>query len=314
MENKTTIYHKPVLLRETISNLITDKNGIYVDCTLGGGGHTNEILKQLSQNGKVIAIDRDEDAIKFVKTEFVYWINKGQLIIVKSKFQNIVNVLNENNISKVNGVVADLGVSSFQIESSERGFSYLHQSELDMRMDKSQPINAKDIVNNYSQEKLVEIFFKYGEEPFSKRIARKIFETRSISKIEKVNDLISVIEKCYKGKHLIKCISRIFQAIRIEVNKELDELINLLEFSKNILLPKSRIAIISYHSLEDRIVKQFFVNNSKNYERSSHKLIPNKIIEPIFNLLTKKPIIPSEEEVKNNKRSRSAKLRIAEKN
>ena len=313
MEKHKTNYHEPVLLEECISNLISDKDGIYVDCTMGGAGHSVAILQQLSAKGKVIAIDRDDDAIKFVSTNFFEWINKGQLIIVKNNFKNISEVLASKNILKVNGVLADLGVSAFQIENQDRGFSYLLSGEIDMRMDKQDEISAKNILNSYSEESLSNIFYKYGEEPMSRRIAREVVISRNSKPINETADLVSLIKKLSSGMHVVKILSRIFQALRIEVNKELDALTKLLESLSEVLIPGGRVAIISYHSLEDRAVKQFFVSQSRTIEKSTHKAIPDKIVQPNFLMINKKPITASVEELTLNKKSRSAKLRVAEK-
>lgn len=310
---KNKNYHEPVLLEESVRNLVTDKNGIYVDCTLGGGGHTIAILQALSKKGKVISIDRDHDAIEFVSTNFKQWIESGQLKLVKNNFENIDLVLASENITKVDGIFADLGVSSFQIENFERGFSFSQPGELDMRMDKTQTLSAKEVLNLYSEKELSNILYNYGEEPLSRRIAKEIVNYRTEKKLTEINDLVRIIEKCGGGKYVVKILARVFQAIRIEVNKELSSLQKLLEKSISFLKPKGRAAFISYHSLEDRVVKKFFVEHSKTIEHSLHKALPDKILTPELKLINKKPIMPSEVEIKINRRARSAKLRIAEK-
>ncbi|QQK07505.1 16S rRNA (cytosine(1402)-N(4))-methyltransferase RsmH [Miniphocaeibacter halophilus] len=305
--------HISVLLNETIDGLKIKPNGIYIDCTLGGGGHSLEIAKRL-KNGRLICIDQDIEAIEAAKIKLSDFIEN--ITFVKSNFKYFCEILDELKIDKVDGILMDIGVSSYQIDKDERGFSYIHNSELDMRMDQSQELTAKYIVNNYSSKELTDIFYKYGEEKWSKRIADFIVEKRKDKEIRTTFDLVEIIDSAVpvdvrrrsKG-HYSK---RVFQALRIEVNNELGVLEEVLPKMIDYLNFGGRLCIITFHSLEDRIVKNIFkdLNTSCICPPEIPICVCNK--KKKIKIITRKPIVPSEEEIEQNPRSKSAKLRIVE--
>lgn len=303
--------HKSVLLDESIDGLNIKPDGIYVDATLGGGGHTYEILKRV-KTGKVIGIDQDDYAIARASEKLKEFEN---FIPVKSNFHNITEILNELNIEHIDGILFDLGVSSFQLDIPERGFSYNHDMPLDMRMDKSQTTTARHIVNGYDENELTRILRDYGEENWAARIAKFIVQERELEFIETTGQLVSIIKKAIpkqvrqEGSHPAK---RTFQAIRIEVNKELEILENTIKDAVERLNAGGRICVITFHSLEDRIVKNTFVDLNKDC------ICPPEFPKCMcdhrrkLKIITRKPIVPSEEELIENNRARSAKLRIGE--
>lgn len=305
--------HKPVLLDECIEGLNIKSNGIYFDGTLGGAGHSSEILKHI-KTGKLIATDKDKDAIEFATKRLSDISHNFQ--IVRSDFKNFDSILNDLNIEKVDGVLLDLGVSSYQLDNGERGFSYRFDAPLDMRMDRDSNMSAYDVVNTYSQEQLTKIFFEYGEDPFSKQIAKNIVAFRQEKPVKTTFELVEIIKNSVPKKVLMQKghpAKRIFQAIRIEVNGELAGLENVIKQMIERLNRGGRIAIITFHSLEDRIVKNVF----KEY--STGCICPKQLPVCICNhkasikLVNKKPIIADEDELNENSRSSCAKLRIAEK-
>lgn len=305
--------HFSVLLNECIDALNIKKDGVYVDCTLGGGGHSGKILSSLNDKGTLIAIDQDEYSINYCKQKFK---DNKNIVFIKDNFKNIKFCLNELNIEKVDGIIMDLGISSYQIDTDERGFSYIRDGKLDMRMNQSQSLSAMDIVNDYSEERLSEIFKIYGEEKFHKKIANKIVKERKISKIETTLDLVKIIDSVIPKVESIKrghSSKKVFQALRIEVNGELEILENAIKDSVDLLNSKGRICIITFHSLEDRIVKNVF--NYLALDCVCPKQFPickcNKKKE--INIINKKPILPSSDEINKNSRSLSAKLRVCEK-
>ncbi len=305
--------HIPILLEEVIEGLNIKKDGIYVDGTLGGAGHSIEIVKRLDK-GKLIGIDQDIDALE--KAGRVLKDYKDNTILIHDNYKNIHNILKDLGIDKVDGIFIDIGVSSYQLDKASRGFSYHNDAELDMRMDRRQEFSARDIVNKYSKERLEEIILKYGEESWAKRIAEFIVEEREKNPIHTTLDLVEIIKKAIpkrvrmEGGHPAR---KTFQALRIEVNAELDVLEKSIDLMVDLLKPSGRIAIITFHSLEDRIVKEKFKYLFK--ECICPKEIPickcDKKRE--IKIITRKPIVADEEEILINKRSRSAKLRIAEK-
>ena len=305
--------HTPVLLNEIIENLNIKEDGIYVDGTLGGAGHSKEIAKKL-KTGKLIGIDQDMNALK--KSEEVLSPYKDNVILVHNNYENIDVVLKELNIPKVDGILLDIGVSSHQLDEESRGFSYHNDAPLDMRMDKSNTISAWDVVNNYSQKELEQIIFDYGEDRWAKRIAEFIVMEREEKAIDTTLELVSAIKKAIpkavrmEGNHPAK---KTFQAIRIEVNRELEVLKNSIEKMVDLLNPGGRLLIITFHSLEDRIVKEHFRELYKNCICPPE--IPQCVCEKRreIKIITRKPIIPSDKEISDNPRSRSSKLRIAEK-
>ncbi|HHZ02325.1 MAG TPA: 16S rRNA (cytosine(1402)-N(4))-methyltransferase RsmH [Tissierellia bacterium] len=306
-----TYIHKPVLLKESIEGLKIKEDGIYVDCTLGGGGHTEEILKKATK-GQVIGIDQDEYAIERASKRLN---NYGNFIAVKNNFRNIEEVLNHLNIDKIDGIIFDLGVSSFQLDIPERGFSYNYDMPLDMRMDKSQATTARHIVNGYEENELTRILWEYGEEKWAARIAKFIVQEREQEFIETTGQLVSIIKKAIpkqarqEGSHPAK---KTFQAIRIEVNKELEILENAVKSAVKKLNKGGRICVITFHSLEDRIIKNTF--NELNKDCICPPEFPKCMCDHkrTLKIITRKPIIPSEEELKENRRAHSAKLRIGE--
>jgi len=304
--------HFSVLKDEAISALNIKPNGTYIDCTLGGGGHSLEILKRL-KDGRLIAFDKDEDAIAFCTEKLNKY--KDKLTIVNANFKDISSVLKNLNIQNVDGILADLGVSSYQLDTSTRGFSYMHDGKLDMRMNKSQALSAYEVVNSYSEDELKKILYTYGEEEHAKSIARKIVQTREKQSIETTFQLKEIIKQCYPAKLKEKpgINGKTFQALRIEVNGELDDLKTGLENMISCLDVGGRLAVISFQPLEDRIIKNAFKLHSTNC------ICPPKV--PIcvchhkadVKLINKKPIVPTEDELSHNSRSASAKLRVVEK-
>lgn len=305
--------HVSVLLDETLQGLNIKEDGIYVDCTLGGGGHSGEIIKRLSSKGLLIGIDQDIEAINAAKEKLKIYPN---ITFVHNNFSNIIDILEELKISKVDGILMDLGVSSYQLDKGERGFSYMQDAPLDMRMDRGNDFTAYDVVNKYTKEELTKIMRDYGEEKFAPRIADFIITRRTSAPINSTLELVDVIKAAIpararrEGPHPAK---RTFQAIRIEVNQELNVLSNALENCVDSLNSKGRIAIITFHSLEDRIVKTKFKELANPCTCPKEFPICNCGKKPIVKAITKKPIDASEYEVDKNPRSRSAKLRISEK-
>jgi len=304
--------HKPVLLDETIQGLKIKENGIYVDGTLGGAGHSKEILKQLSSRGLLIGIDRDQDALKAAGENLKEFQN---VKYVHGNHDEIEEIFKKLEINEVDGILLDLGVSSYQLDERERGFSYLGNNELDMRMDKTQSLTAKEVVNTYSEEKLANIIYEYGEERFSRQIAKNVCECRKNKEIEKTEELVKIIEKSIpafakKEGHPAK---RTFQAIRIEVNDEIRPLYNTVRSCINHLKSGGRLCIITFHSLEDRAVKNAYIDAQGKC--TCPKDLPYCVCgaKSEGKIINKKPIIATEEEQTENSRSKSAKLRIFEK-
>lgn len=308
------IEHYSVLLKESISNLNIKEDGIYVDGTLGRAGHSSEILKRIPK-GHLYAFDKDLDAI--AKSKVKLDAISDNYTIIHSDFSNMKEELHKRNINKVDGIILDLGVSSPQFDEKERGFSYRFGARLDMRMDQTQSLSAYEVVNEYSYENLVRVFFQYGEEKFSKQIARKIEKARMEKPIETTFELVDIIKSALPAKVLNAKghpAKKIFQAIRIEVNNELNSLKKTLDDMIPCLNIHGRFCVISFHSLEDRIVKESFNAFAKS-EKTDKRIIllPEQIEEKPYQLVSRKPILANEEELKENKRSHSAKLRVLEK-
>ena len=303
--------HEPVMLLECINGLNIKKDGIYVDGTLGGAGHSKEILKRLSDKGKLIGIDRDIEALNAAKENLKEFTN---VIYVHDNHDNIKSILENLKVEKVDGILLDLGVSSYQLDERNRGFSYLGENELDMRMDKSQKLTAKYVINNYKEEDLADIIYNYGEERFSRKIAKNICIERKKKEIETTKELVEIIEKSIPKKfqnngHPAK---KTFQAIRIEVNNEIKPLYDTIKSSIECLKPKGRLAVITFHSIEDRTVKKAFVDAKGKC--TCPKDLPYCVCgaKSLGEIITKKPITATEEEIQRNSRSKSAKLRIFE--
>ena len=305
--------HIPVLLNETIDGLDIKKDGIYVDLTLGRGGHSKEILKHLKK-GRLIAVDQDDNAIEESKENLKQYLDR--VTIVRDNFKNIKKILGNLNIDKVDGILMDLGVSSPQFDNPDRGFSYRFDGPLDMRMDKGNCLNAYDVVNNYSLEKLNTIFKIYGDEKYSYQIAKNIVKERQIKPINTTFELVDIIKKSLPYKQLSKKghpAKQVFQALRIEVNDELSALKDAIDVMTKRLKPSGRIAIITFHSGEDRIVKSYYKSLSTVVgSRNGPPIDPKNVEKPTFALVTKKPILPTDEEIERNPRAKSAKLRIIE--
>lgn len=300
--------HYTVMLNEAVDALNCEPGKIYVDATLGGGGHSELILKRISPNGRLIAFDIDDDAIAAASDRLKDYKN---LTIVKSSYINVKKVLNDLGIDKIDGIIFDLGASYHQLTKQERGFSFMNEAPLDMRFDKEQKISAYDVVNSYSEQDLVNIFSQYGEERFSKRIAKEIVNQRKISPIKTTTQLSDLIVKCTpKIKSNIHPSTRVFQAIRIEVNQELQNIKTTLENVLDLLRFNAIISVISFHSLEDRIVKRIFKYYSTRCHCDKNQMVCN-CPAPVLELVNKKPITALEQEIAQNPPSRSAKLRVA---
>lgn len=296
------IYHVPVMLHQVIEGLKINPAGVYVDCTFGGGGHSKAILDKLNKEGRLIAFDQDEDAKKNVPDD-------ERIIFVPQNFRHLHRFLRLHKITEVDGILADLGVSSYQFDKAERGFSTRFNAAMDMRMDQRQTLMAMDVLKNYPEEKLHKIFEQYGEITNSKTLARTIVQQRNTTSMQTITDFKNAVHATVKGNPN-KYFAQVFQALRIEVNDELEALKEMLQQSIDVLKGGGRIAIITFHSLEDRIVKNFFKKGVDDVKTDEVYGTKN---ESPFHILTKKPIIPDEEEIKKNPRARSAKLRIAEK-
>lgn len=310
---KIEFNHVSVLLNESIENLNIKPDGIYVDGTMGGAGHSLEIAKRLSKKGMLIGIDRDEEALAVAKERLKEFSN---VKYVHDNHDNIYEIIKNLELDGVDGILLDLGVSSYQIDEKTRGFTYMDDGPLDMRMDKSQDLTAEYIVNNYKEQDLARIIFEYGEEKFSRKIARNICEYRKNKKIETTSELVKIIEKSIPGKFREKNshpAKRTFQAIRIEVNNEIEPLYNTIKNSINALKSKGRLCVITFHSLEDRAVKKAYVDSEGKC--TCPKDLPYCVCGNVSfgKIVNKKPILPTEKEMQENSRSRSAKLRVFEK-
>ncbi|MEQ1676328.1 MAG: 16S rRNA (cytosine(1402)-N(4))-methyltransferase RsmH [Chitinophagaceae bacterium] len=299
----TSSYHIPVLLTETIAALNIQPGGIYVDCTFGGGGHSKAILEQLGPNGKLVAFDQDPDAKENLPDD-------ERLVFVSHNFRHLQRFLKLEGIMAVDGIMADLGVSSHQFDEAGRGFSIRYNAELDMRMDPRQTLTAFDVVNTYSEQQLHKLFEQYGEVTNSKTLAKTIVQVRNVASLKTIDGFKNALREIVKGNPN-KYFAQVFQALRIEVNDELSALKEMLQQIPSLLKPGGRVAIITFHSLEDRLVKNFFRRGSFDEPEEN----PFINTEPVSQLkvITKKPMLPADSEMKQNPRSRSSKLRVAEK-
>ena len=307
--------HVTVLLNETVENLKIKPDGVYVDCTLGGGGHTRKILSQLNENGRLFSFDQDRTAIEYNQKSLDNQLQSGKLTLVKDNFRNIKKRLNELEISKIDGAVYDLGVSSPQFDVAQRGFSYKLEAPLDMRMDQGQALTAKQIVNEWSFNDLVRIFSRYGEEKFAKSIARKIEKQRQLQPIQTTTELVEVIKAGIPararrtGGHPAK---RVFQALRIAVNDELGALETSLEQVLEMLNVDGRVSVITFQSLEDRLVKSMFKEKTSLPDLPQGLPVIPQGMEVDYRLVNRKPILPTKSEIETNHRAHSAKLRVIE--
>ncbi|MCO6499494.1 MAG: 16S rRNA (cytosine(1402)-N(4))-methyltransferase RsmH [Vicingus serpentipes] len=296
-------YHNPVLLKESVDGLDIEGDEVLVDVTFGGGGHSKEILKRLGEKGRLFAFDQDEDAAANV-------VEDNRFELVKQNFRYLKNYLRFYGVKEVDGVLADLGVSSHQFDESTRGFSIRFEGPLDMRMNQGSDLTAEKIVNEYEEEELVRILKEYGEVNNARQLAEAIIYQRELGRISSTNELVEIVEKMVPGKVRNKFLAQVFQALRIEVNDELGALKDMLEQSCEVLKKGGRLSVITYHSLEDRLVKNFIKKG--NFDGELEKdFYGNPKLK--FKQITRKPILPTKEEILNNNRARSAKLRIAEK-
>ena len=308
-------HHVTVLLHETIDMLDVKPDGIYVDATLGGAGHSEYLLSKLSEKGHLYAFDQDQNAIDNAQKRLAPYIEKGMVTFIKDNFRHLQARLREAGVQEIDGICYDLGVSSPQLDQRERGFSYKKDAPLDMRMNQEASLTAYEVVNNYDYHDLVRIFFKYGEDKFSKQIARKLEQARELKPIETTTELAEIIKSAKPAKELKKKghpAKQIFQAIRIEVNDELGAADESIQQAMELLAVDGRISVITFHSLEDRLTKQLFKEASTVEVPKGLPFIPDDL-KPKMELVSRKPILPSKEELEANNRSHSAKLRVARK-
>ena len=303
MENEERTYHIPVLLMPSVDGMNIRPDGIYADMTFGGGGHSREILSRLGDGGRLLSFDQDEDAERNI-------VDNPHFTFVRSNFRYLKNFLRYHGIEQVDGILADLGVSSHHFDDSERGFSFRGDGPLDMRMNKRAGITAADVVNNYSEERLANIFYLYGELKNSRKIASVLAKARAIQPINTIGEFLEVIKPLFGREREKKELAKVFQALRIEVNHEMEALKEMLCATAEVLRPGGRLVVITYHSLEDRLVKNMM--KTGNVEGKMEKDFYGNVETP-FRLVNNKVIVPSDEEIAENPRSRSAKLRIAEK-
>lgn len=311
----TEFEHTTVLLHEAVAELAIKPAGTYVDCTLGGGGHSRRILEQLGPDGHLFSFDQDQTAIDYNQDNLAAYLATGQLTFIKSNFANLKSELNARGITQVDGIVYDLGVSSPQFDNAERGFSYQHDAPLDMRMDQTAALTAQIVVNTWGYSDLVRIFYRYGEEKFSKQVARAIEREREQAPIETTGQLVEIIKSAIPararrtGGHPAK---RVFQAIRIAVNNELGVLETSLEQAIDLINVGGRVSVITFQSLEDRLVKTIFKEHSSLPELPPGLPVIPDDMQPDYRLVNRKPIVPSDTEITANRRARSAKLRVIE--
>jgi len=303
MENEERTYHIPVLLMPSVDGMNIRPDGIYADMTFGGGGHSREILSRLGDGGRLLSFDQDEDAERNI-------VDNPHFTFVRSNFRYLKNFLRYHGIEQVDGILADLGVSSHHFDDSERGFSFRGDGPLDMRMNKRAGITAADVVNNYSEERLADIFYLYGELKNNRKIASVLAKARAVQPINTIGEFLEVIKPLFGREREKKELAKVFQALRIEVNHEMEALKEMLCATAEVLRPGGRLVVITYHSLEDRLVKNMM--KTGNVEGKMEKDFYGNVETP-FRLANNKVIVPDEEEIAVNPRSRSAKLRIAEK-
>ena len=302
MEEEKVVYHVPALLQPCMDALDIKSDGIYVDATFGGGGHSREIMGRLGKNGRLFGFDQDEDALQNA-------LDDSRFTFVRGNFCYLSNFLKYYGVEQVDGILADLGVSFHHFDDPERGFSFRFDGKLDMRMNQKASITAADLIENYSEEQLSDVFYLYGELSNARKLASAIVKARSSKKIERISDLLEVLDPFFSKDKQKKDMAKVFQAIRIEVNHEMDVLKRFLSQAQAVLKPGGRIVILTYHSLEDRLVKNFF--RAGNFEgRVEQDFFGNRLTP--FRLVNNKVIVPDDEEIARNPRSRSAKLRAAE--
>lgn len=303
MDDVKQTYHVPVLLEESIDGLNLKKGGIYVDVTFGGGGHSKEILRRMDKSCKLYSFDQDEDAERNI-------VHDERFTFVRSNFRYLKNFLKYYGVEEVNGILADLGVSSHHFDDSERGFSFRFDGKLDMRMNKRAGMTAADILNNYDEEKLADIFYLYGELKNSRKLASVIVKRRSVKPFDTIGDFLETVKPLYGKEREKKEMAKVFQALRIEVNQEMEALKEMLYSATEMLKPGGRLSVITYHSLEDRMVKN--IMKTGNIEGKMEQDFFGNVKTP-YKTINNKVIVPDDDEIETNPRSRSAKLRIAEK-
>lgn len=303
MKSDKPTYHVPVLLKESVDGMNIRPNGVYVDLTFGGGGHSREILSRLNEKGKLLGFDQDEDAEKNI-------VDDQRFIFVRSNFRFLKNFLRYHQVEQVDAILADLGVSSHHFDDSERGFSFRFEGVLDMRMNKRSGMTAADVVNTYDEESLANLFYLYGELKNSRKLANILVRERGKAKIETIGQFLEIIKPLFGREREKKELAKVFQALRIEVNQEMETLKEMLNAATEVLKPGGRLVIITYHSLEDRMVKNMM--KTGNIEGKQEQDFFGNFQTPYL-LVNNKVIVPSQEEIEENPRSRSAKLRIAEK-
>lgn len=304
MNETEPIYHIPVLLQESIQGMNLRPGGIYADMTFGGGGHSKEILRQMDAESRLFSFDQDEDAERNI-------VDDSRFTFVRSNFRYLHNFLRYYGVDKVDAILADLGVSSHHFDDSERGFSFRFDGNLDMRMNKRAGMTASEIINTYDEEQLANLFYLYGELKNSRKLANVLVKARSVKSIVTIGDFLEIVKPLYGKEREKKELAKVFQALRIEVNQEMEALKEMLYAATEALKPGGRLVIITYHSLEDRMVKN--IMKTGNIEGKAEKDFFGNIQTP-FKLVNNKVIVPTDEEIQRNPRSRSAKLRIAEKN
>lgn len=287
------------------------RDGVYVDATLGGGGHADAILEKLDGKGCLVGLDADADAIETASQRLSRFGSRA--ILRRENFSRMKAVLSDLKIPAITGIVFDLGVSSFQLDEPSKGFSFKADDILDMRMDVRQQKTAADVVNKYEESELADIFWKYGEERYSRKIAKEVVRRRKTERIERTGELVQIVKTVIGPGFIQKSMARIFQALRMEVNQELENLQSALHVAFQMLEKGGRVVAISYHSLEDRVVKESMRKAASSKIPSGHKIVPDTVIQPLMKILTRKPVVAADEEVRANSRSRSAKLRAAEK-
>lgn len=305
MTEQETVYHVPVLLKESVDGLNIGTGGCYVDVTFGGGGHSREILSRLDHQGHLYSFDQDADAEKNAEG-----FDKGKFTFVRSNFRFLKNFMKYYGVEQIDGLLADLGVSSHHFDDSERGFSFRFEGKLDMRMNQRAGRTAADVVNTYDEKQLADVFYLYGELKQSRKLAAAIVKARQGKRVETIGDFLEIVKPFFRGEREKKELAKVFQALRIEVNHEMDALRDMLKGATEMLKPGGRLVVITYHSLEDRMVKNLM--KTGNVEGKEDKDFFGKVNTP-FRLVNRQVIVPSDEELAGNPRSRSAKLRIAEK-
>lgn len=298
-----TVYHVPVLLKETVDGLNVRPGGTYVDVTFGGGGHSREVLSRLGENGRLLGFDQDEDAERNVPDD-------GRFTFVRSNFRYLKNFLRYHGVEQVDGILADLGVSSHHLDEAERGFSFRFDGRLDMRMNRQAALTAADVVNTYDEERLADVFRLYGELKNARRLAGVLVKARATREVQTIADFLEVVKPLFGREREKKELAKVFQALRIEVNQEMQALIEMLNAATQVLRPGGRLAVITYHSLEDRLVKNLM--RTGNVEGKEDKDFFGNRQTP-FRIVTNKVVVPGQDELEANPRSRSAKLRVAEK-